>query len=64
MIDLEFFSEKHQLKGKPNKSISDAIDDFFKIGTGGSNTEDAVMEGFKVRSSACLFEIRANHLLA
>ncbi|EEU40923.1 uncharacterized protein NECHADRAFT_76519 [Fusarium vanettenii 77-13-4] len=33
--------------GKPNKSISDAIDDFFKIGTGGSNTEDAVMEGFK-----------------
>ncbi|KAL2691896.1 hypothetical protein Neosp_002288 [[Neocosmospora] mangrovei] len=35
------------VRDAPNKSIGDAVDDFFKIGTGGSNTEDAVMKGFK-----------------
>ncbi|KAJ3465617.1 hypothetical protein MRS44_006275 [Fusarium solani] len=35
------------VKDAPSKSISDAVDDFFKTGTGGSNTEDAVMGGFK-----------------
>ncbi|KAI8679848.1 hypothetical protein NCS57_00263800 [Fusarium keratoplasticum] len=32
---------------KPSKSIGDAIDEFFSTGTGGSNTGDAVKEGFK-----------------
>ncbi|KAJ4149725.1 hypothetical protein NW754_001159 [Fusarium falciforme] len=52
------------VKDEPNKSIGDAFDDFFSTGTGGPNTGDTVKEGFKVPSSSCSLDVRANHSLA